>query len=172
MPYQIKFQVIEKPKNELSIAEQKALQLAIVDATDFIENSYRSSLALHRKSGKTEAAIRKLVFKNKLSGKVFIDLTLAPWGAELMRGNKAPRVIRAKPGIFGRAGKMRFISRSGDLVFTSKVNRPRTFGLRIPEKMRLNQQISDRVRYIFASHLQAAFDGETPSIDKGGIVVR
>lgn len=163
MGYQIKLQLLDKPKQQLTPAEQKAIELAAHDWATFLEATLKINTP--RRSGKLFASIRKLVFGKKGSAKVYYDITAAPHAAEVMRGVKSDRIITAR----GKA--LKFTGRSGETLYRKQITKRKSFGLRIPEKMRNNMQVHQRLKDILISWLNTQMTGKVTALDLSPVLV-
>lgn len=162
--YQIKLELLARPKDKLAPAEQKAIELAARDWATFLANTMRQNTP--KRSGRLAGSIRTLVFGKKGSAKAFYDLAMAPYAAEVMRGVKNDRVIMSRYG-----SVMRFTAQSGETIYRRKVTKRKSFGLRVPERMRNNMAVNERLKQILVAWLTTQLTGKQQNVQLGPITL-
>ena len=131
MVAQLKLQVLERPARKLTELERKAAEMGLTEAVNWLANTVRQNTPV--KSGALKNSVKMILFRIKLSGKVFYDITEVPYALRVMRGVKTDLVIEPTSA---RALKFRSHGGREAEVFTKRAIIKKSRGLRLMERLR------------------------------------
>lgn len=132
---------------------RQAVNREISELTEQMAEEVRAKIATYTRSGRLLESIKTFTdyfTPGTIEGRVFIDTSIAPYGNIQERGG----VTRPHP-IFATGKALRFIGRSGDVLFRSMVNHP---GSKIPGKHFMSETLAENRAYII-SQLRGAARG-------------